>query len=74
MPRPICDQDTEEDDEEIGIDKRLRRMQRDISEVDTFLRQLNERKAELLAKYDKLKEEKMLQKSLALSVRNWEGG
>lgn len=49
-------------------------MQRSINEVDAFLRQLNERKAELLTKYDKLKEEKMVQKSLALSTRNWDGG
>lgn len=56
------------------IDNDIHETLRDIEEIDVFLRKLNDKKLLLLAKYDKLKEQRMLKKSEALSNKDWDGG
>lgn len=69
----MADSDDYESSDE-DIDTRMQHTIREIEEIDTCLRQLNDRKAERLAHYDDLKEQKMLAKSLALSSKNWNKG
>lgn len=57
-----------------NVEQAIQNTLRDIAEVDTFLRRLNDRKATLLTKYDKLKEKKIMFKSLELSSKNWDKG
>lgn len=59
-------------DKEINIDKQIAKVLQDIEEVDTFLRQLNQRRENLVCKYDSLKEEKVIRKTQHLATLNWE--
>lgn len=59
-------------DKEINIDRQIAKVLQDIEEVDTFLRQLNNRRENLVAKYEHLKEERIIRKTQHLSTLNWE--
>lgn len=55
-----------------NIEQDIIKVRQDIEEVDTFLRQLNNRKETLLAKYEQLKEDRILQKTRHIANRDWE--
>lgn len=56
------------------IDLEIGKIVTDIDEVDSFIRALNERKVKLVEKFENLKNEKVLRKSLHLANQNWESG
>ena len=60
--------------EEIHVDTLIKATLKDIKEVDGYIKQLNDRRKSLLAKYEQLKDQKQQQKCLALSKKDWEKG